>query len=58
MKLYKDGMVKELTSEKVVNRWLKFGWTADETPVAPDAPSEEAHKPRRRRPARVADGNA
>lgn len=69
MKLYKDGMVKELTSEKVVNRWIKFGWTADETPVAPveNAPIEisrhdhEISEPvkRRGRPAKAVDnGNA
>ncbi len=62
MRLYKDGLVKELTKEKTVNRFLREGWTADLAPVAPVeiAPldREISEPPKRRgRPAKVTNGN-
>lgn len=57
MKLYKDGMEKDLRSEKAINRWISFGWLPEgEKPEIVDE-VKEAPKRRGRPPKEVTNGN-
>lgn len=61
MKLYKDGLVKELTKEKAIARLLNDGWSQEAAvddlmadPVAQPVIEQEPAVKRRGRPAKVA----
>lgn len=62
MKLYKDGLVKELTKEKTIARLLGDGWSQEDavdnlisdSVAQPVIDQEPAVKKRRGRPAKVA----
>lgn len=52
MKLYKDGLVKEISKEKAIARLKREGWVDGQTEVAEEAPQEPK---RRGRPAKAVD---
>ena len=61
MKLYKDGLVKELTKEKAIARLLNDGWSQEPAvdnlmaePEAEPVIEQELTVKRRGRPAKVA----
>jgi len=57
MKLHKENMVKDLRSEKAINRWLRFGWLPEgEIPEVVEEPKAEP-KRRGRPPIEVKNGD-
>lgn len=52
MKLYKDGLVKEISKEKTIARLKREGWVDGQAEVS----EESSQEPKRRgRPAKVVD---
>ncbi len=50
MNLFKDGIEKEVTSPKVIERLMRAGWTTDEKASFEEV--EEKETPKRGRPAK------
>jgi hypothetical protein len=59
MKLYKDGIIKEILREKTINRLLRQGWksTTEENSAVEQVDVEQEAPKRRGRPARAVDVN-
>jgi len=56
MNLYKDGEIKQITSEKAIKRWIKFGWSTDEIEQEPEEGDCLPETPKKRgRPAKKED---